>query len=271
MIPKKIHYCWFGKGEKSEQIQACIASWRRFCPDYEIIEWNEENFDLDCIPYVAYAYKNKSYAHLTDYARLKIVYENGGIYLDTDVELIASLDRFLSHESFFAMQHSMEVATGLGFGAVAGAAILVELMKNYERKTVTERDGFLTETCVETDRSVFERRGLAASVEVMYLCDTVVYPPRFFDPKDFETGKTSVTTDTVSIHHYSRTWHDKCEKLICDRYARLLELYGREAAKRRFCRWYKFNRPRLLIMRYGVFGLIKKAYDRILKKNGKTT
>lgn len=265
MIPKKIHYCWFGKGEKSKLIQDCIASWKRVCPDYEIVEWNEDNFDLECIPYVASAYKAKRYAHVTDYARLKIVYENGGIYLDTDVELIASLDRFLSHDSFFAMQHSMEVASGLGFGAVAGAAILAELMENYEHKPCAERDSFLSETCVETDKPVFERRGLAPTNKVMYLEDTVVYPPRFFDPKDFETGKTTLTEDTVSIHHYSRTWHDECERLICDRYAGFVELYGREEAKVRFGRWYKRNHLCLLIMRYGVIGLIKKAYGKILK------
>ena len=104
MIPKVIHYCWFGGNPLPITARDCIESWRLSCPDYEIIEWNESNFDVNAIPYTAGAYKDKKWAYVTDYARLKIVYEHGGIYLDTDVEVLKSLDPFLEHKAFFGTQ-----------------------------------------------------------------------------------------------------------------------------------------------------------------------
>ena len=92
MIPKKIHYCWFGGNPLPDSVKNCIDSWKKFCPNYEIIEWNESNYDVHKIPYISEAYKNKKYAFVSDYARLDIIYNEGGFYLDTDVELIKSLD-----------------------------------------------------------------------------------------------------------------------------------------------------------------------------------
>lgn len=131
MIPKVIHYCWFGRNPKSEIIQKCIASWKEFCPDYEIIEWNEDNFDVNSIPYTAAAYADKKWAYVSDYARLKIVYENGGIYLDTDVLLHNSLDELLQYECWLASDDVRYVNTGLGFGAEEGQWLVGELMRAY--------------------------------------------------------------------------------------------------------------------------------------------
>ena len=117
MIPKKIHYCWFGGNPLPELAIKCLESWKKYCPDYEIIEWNETNFNLDSCEYVREAYQAKKWAFVSDYARLKVVYDNGGIYLDTDVELIKSLDRLLKNKSFFGTETTGVVATGLGFGA----------------------------------------------------------------------------------------------------------------------------------------------------------
>ena len=80
LIPKVIHYCWFGRNKKSKSVLKCIQSWKKYCPDYEIIEWNEDNFDVNCIPFVKEAYDAEKWAFVTDYARLKIIFENGGIY-----------------------------------------------------------------------------------------------------------------------------------------------------------------------------------------------
>ena len=113
MIPKKIHYCWFGGNPLPETVQRCINSWRKFCPDYEIIEWNESNYNIHKIPFIAEAYDAKKYAFVSDYARLDIIYNEGGIYLDTDVELIRSLDTLLSNNSFMGMEFAGQVATGL--------------------------------------------------------------------------------------------------------------------------------------------------------------
>lgn len=115
-IPRVIHYCWFGRGEKSELMQRCISSWKEHCPDYEIIEWNEDNFDVNFCPYAAKAYAEHRWGFMTDAARLMIIYQNGGIYLDTDVELIRPLDDLLDCEAWFAYGTGTEINTGSGFG-----------------------------------------------------------------------------------------------------------------------------------------------------------
>ena len=134
MIPKKIHYCWFGGGPLPTDVKKCIDSWRKFCPDYEIIRWDESNFIIsDQNNFVQAAYENKAWAFVSDYARLRIIYENGGIYLDTDVELIRNLDELLDHVAFFgAHQVNGLVATGLGFGSEKRTKILKELLRLYD-------------------------------------------------------------------------------------------------------------------------------------------
>mgnify|MGYP001780597132 FL=1 len=117
MIPKKIHYCWFGRGIKPELARKCIQSWEKYCPDYEIIEWNEDNFDINQYPYLRWCYENRKWAFLSDFARLLVVYQNGGIYFDTDVELIRTPDELLMCNAFYGFENDENIATGLGFGA----------------------------------------------------------------------------------------------------------------------------------------------------------
>ena len=125
MIPKKIHYCWFGHNQLPESAKKCINSWKKFCPSFDIIEWNEENFNIDACPqYVKDAYSQKKWAFVTDYVRLKVVYENGGIYFDTDVELISRIDSLLKYNAYFGFEDGVYVNTGLGFGAVKGMGII---------------------------------------------------------------------------------------------------------------------------------------------------
>lgn len=135
MIPKVIHYCWFGRGAKPELVQRCIESWRKFCPDYEIVEWNEDNFDISCNRWCKEAYESKKWAFVSDMARLAVVHENGGIYLDTDVELKRNLDDLLSYDGWFASGDIRYINTGLGFGGCQGnelLRLLVEERKNRE-------------------------------------------------------------------------------------------------------------------------------------------
>ena len=112
-IPKIIHYCWFGGGTISPENRKCMESWEKYCPDYKIIEWNEQNFDISKNRYVQQAYEAKKYAFVSDYARLAVVYEHGGIYLDTDVELVRPLDELLEHKGFIGMEHSAPSPYGL--------------------------------------------------------------------------------------------------------------------------------------------------------------
>lgn len=135
MIPKTIHYCWFGRGHKSELIIKCIDSWKTFCPDYEIVEWNEDNFNVDFCTYSYDAYKNKKWAFVSDIARLKILYDNGGIYLDTDVEIHNNFDDLLHYDAWFAQDDIRYINTGLGLGACKGNELIKTILaKRVERK-----------------------------------------------------------------------------------------------------------------------------------------
>ncbi|MGO5163484.1 glycosyltransferase family 32 protein [Fusicatenibacter saccharivorans] len=135
MIPKTIHYCWFGRGSKSELILKCINSWKTYCPDYEIVEWNEDNFNVNFCTYSSDAYNNKKWAFVSDIARLKILYDNGGIYLDTDVEIHNNFDDLLHYDAWFAQDDIRYINTGLGFGACKGNELIQTILsKRAERK-----------------------------------------------------------------------------------------------------------------------------------------
>ena len=133
MIPRKIHYCWFGRGEKPRLAQKCIASWKKYCPDYEIIEWNEDNFDVNRNAYTQMCYKEKKYAFLTDYLRLLIVEEHGGIYFDTDVEAVRSFDELLDNPAFFGFENDRFVNTGEGFGAEPHNPAVQQMLAEYDQ------------------------------------------------------------------------------------------------------------------------------------------
>ena len=131
MIPKKIHYCWFGRGEKPALAKKCIASWKKYCPDYEIIEWNEDNFDINYNAYTKYCYENKKWAFLSDYVRLLVVYEHGGIYYDTDVEALKSFDDLLTYKAYFGFENEEHINTGIGFGAEKEHTVLKSMLEMY--------------------------------------------------------------------------------------------------------------------------------------------
>lgn len=132
MIPKRIHYCWFGGNPKPEIIEKCIASWHIFCPDWEIIEWNESNYDISAYPYMKEAHNAKKWAFVSDVARLDIVAKHGGVYLDTDVELLAPIDELMQHNAFHIFETERNIATGLGFGASAGHPTVSAMLAHYE-------------------------------------------------------------------------------------------------------------------------------------------
>ena len=138
MIPKVIHYCWFGGNPKSELILKCMDSWREFCPDYEIIEWNESNFNVEDIPYTAAAYADRKWAFVSDYARLYAVCEYGGVYLDTDVLLHSNIDELLKYDCWLSSDDVRYMATGLGFGAVKGHPLIKAMMESCKQKSIAE-------------------------------------------------------------------------------------------------------------------------------------
>ena len=231
MIPKVIHYCWFGRNPKPALLQRCIASWKKYCPDYEIIEWNEDNFDLGCCNYVREAYDAKKWAFVTDYARLKTVHDHGGIYLDTDVEVVRSFDDLLGDAAFFGLEDTGSIATGLGFGAEQGNPVVGAMLRDYDGVHFLKPDGsFDLTTCpVRNTNSIAHLLpDHMPGGKPIPIPGAVIYPPEWFCPLSADGSKMRKTPNTHSIHWYSATWltedqmvvhkyrifRSKCEKML---------------------------------------------------------
>lgn len=215
MIPKVLHYCWFGGAPKSELILRCMDSWKKYCPDYEIREWNEENVSIaDCPLYVRQAYAMKKWAYVSDYVRLKIVYENGGIYLDTDVELLKSPQELLTHNSFFGFEDGAFINTGLCFGAERHSAIVGELMASYDGVPFLLPDGTVDALpCPKRNTAVFIKHGLKQNDRMQVLeGDVLVLPSIYLCPLDFSTFRMRKSKKSISVHHYAASWMREDEK-----------------------------------------------------------
>lgn len=215
MIPKKIHYCWFGGAPLPPLAEKCIASWRKLCPDYEIIRWDENNFDVNCCQYVKEAYDAKKWAFVSDYARFWVLYRQGGVYLDTDVELLKPLDAILDAGGFMGLQadEKPEVAPGLGMACPAGTALMGQLLECYHSRRFLNDDGTLNQaTVVDYTTEYLTRYGLTVSEKVQEVAGILVYPKEYFCPMDYATGKLNITPNTYAIHHYSASWHDEKEQ-----------------------------------------------------------
>lgn len=207
MIPKKIHYCWFGRGEKPKLAQKCIASWKKYCPEYEIIEWNEDNFDVNKNAYTKMCYEQKKYAFLSDYARLLVVYEHGGLYFDTDVEIVRNPDFLLKEEAFFGFETEGNdngiIASGLGFGSVAGGTALKTMIEEYDF-LLDGKSG--TVGCPILNTKAMVKLGLQPGMDIQYLSHATVYPKEYFNPYESTTGRLNKTPNTVSVHWYAGSW-----------------------------------------------------------------
>lgn len=209
MIPKVIHYCWFGNNPLPFEVKKCINSWKKICPDYEIRRWDETNFDVYQNDFIKSVYGSKAWAFVSDYARLKIVYDEGGIYLDTDVELKKSLDELRKNEGFFAIQQEGHYCnTGLGFGAKKENEIVKTMLDLYDDLIYSEENKFSI-ACPYLNTKALEKYGYSYSDDVIVIHNNLVLPPRFMDP--IAPGKNKenlLCNDTVSIHHYSASWMD---------------------------------------------------------------
>lgn len=217
MIPKIIHYCWFGGSPLPSSALKCIASWKKCFPGYEIKEWNETNYDVNKIPYISEAYKAKKYAFVSDYARFDILYNYGGIYFDTDVKAIAKFDDVLCHGAFFGCETDgmgedgdISVNPGVGMGAPMGLDIYKEILDYYSGLSFVMKDGsFNTETVVKHTTEILKKHGLKNICGVQQLGDLTIYPKDFFNPLNNNTGKLEITRNTHSIHLYTMTWLPK--------------------------------------------------------------
>lgn len=216
MIPKIIHYCWFGGNPLPDIAQKCILSWKKYLPDYEIKEWNESNFDVNCCQYVKEAYEEKKWAFVSDYARFQILYREGGLYFDTDVEIIKSFDSILNKGAFMGCEfvnntgiNEVGVNPGLGLGTAAGNPLYREMLDCYENAHFIKLDGTIDYTTI-VDRATIlcEKYGFEKNVNVQNIKGINIYPPEYFCPMDYGTGKLNITENTYSIHWYDASWLD---------------------------------------------------------------
>lgn len=216
MIPKVIHYCWFGGNPLPELVLKCIESWEKYCPEYEIKKWDEKCFDVNAVSYTREAHQAKKWAFVSDYARLKIIYDYGGIYLDTDVELIRPLDSLLKEHCFLGAEKDGYVATGLGFGAEKGNRAVGLMLKEYEDKAFVLPGGvYNLKPCPVLNTDAIRRIGYEFSEDAIWENEYVkVYPPEYFCPMDDVTKDIRITNNTYSIHHFSASWFSDREKEI---------------------------------------------------------
>lgn len=230
MIPKIIHYCWFGGNPLPPLAQECIASWKKFLPDYEIKEWNESNFDVNSIPYTAEAYKQKKYAYVSDYARFVIIHKYGGIYFDTDVEVIKPMDDIIAKGCFmgfeqdpdgdntpgkYAPRYCFDVALGLGFGMTPNHPFMAEMVEHYKQlkfEPIPAVDIAWYKTIVAHTTEKLCEKGLKNVPGIQKVEDMYIYPSEYFAPINAISGRLHITDNTRTIHRYAGSWINKTKK-----------------------------------------------------------
>lgn len=233
-IPRKIHYIWFGKGEKTDLMKRCIASWRKFMPEYEIIEWNEDNY-IPQTDYEKEAMNAQKYAFVSDVARLKIVYEHGGIYLDTDVEVIKSLEPLVKESGYIGFERDYTVATGLGFAAPPGDVAVKKMLDAYGDIHFVI-DGAMDQTaCPIRNTHELQKLGLVPNNTKQKIGDIIVYPKDYFCPLDYDSGILSIKNNTYTIHHYGYSWADEESRKVLELKRKVFQFFPT------FCAQFVFN------------------------------
>lgn len=207
MIPKTIHYCWFGRNPLPPLAVKCIKSWKKYCPDYEIIEWNEDTFDISSAPlYVRQAYEAKKWAFVTDYVRLFAMVNHGGIYMDTDVEVIQPLDKFLQHHAFSGFENEKDIPTGI-MACEKDFPLFREFLHYYDDVVFVNPDGsynYTTNVRIMTNACLL--RGLKQDNSYQEIDGFVLYPKDVFCPVSYTTGILTKTKDTSTIHWFAGSW-----------------------------------------------------------------
>ncbi len=251
MIPKVIHYCWFGGKPLPKMALKCIESWKKYFPDYEIKQWNEANFDVNIIPYTSEAYKAKKYAFVSDYARFWLLYNYGGVYFDTDVEVIKNMDDIIAKGAFMGCERDasvnvgdmgdMLVAPGLGLAANPGLGLYKEMLNVYkELHFVNPNGSYNQKTIVAYTTEVLLKHGLKQMSGIQE-CDGVwIYPTEYFCPLNFYTEELKLTDNTRSIHWYTASWITSSQLL----YKKIEHIVGKRIAhflSRTLKRWGVFR------------------------------
>lgn len=232
MIPKVIHYCWFGRNPLPEPAKRCIAGWERVCPDYEIREWNEENYDISsACAFVRDAYRSEKWAFVSDYVRLDVVYRYGGIYLDTDVELLRAPDELLTGgRGYFGFENEETIASGLGFAAEKGNGLVKEMREIYHHlKFDINRLPELA--CPGFNTAVLKKHGLRTDNTYQLIEGMKILPTDYLCPENIYSGRTNYTRRTVSVHHYDASWMNGADRRRFKRIAALKRLLPAEMVR----------------------------------------
>ncbi len=212
-VPKIIHYCWFGESKMPSLALKCINSWKKYCPDYEIILWSEKNVDFSQNRYLKEAYEAGKWAFVSDYVRLKAVYEMGGVYLDTDVELLKPIDSLMDGDGFLGFDEKGIVATGLGFGAKKEHPLILEFLKDYDNIPFILEDGKCDLTpCPDRNTDALKRLGMDVDKKDQIFMGIRFLPQDYLCPMDYYTGRITKTENTYSVHHYAASWTSKVTK-----------------------------------------------------------
>ena len=212
-IPKVIHYCWFGKGKMPKLAKKCIKSWQKFCPDYKIVCWNEENFDINQNRYAKEAYEAGKWAFVSDYVRLKVLYDEGGIYLDTDVEIIKPIDKLVEKGGYMGFDDNGIISTGLGFACEKGNELVGAILKDYDDIPFLRDDGtYDLLPCPDRNTQTMVKLGLDINNREQVFMGIQMLPEDYLCPMKYYTGKKVITKNTYSIHHFCASWTSKTSK-----------------------------------------------------------
>lgn len=265
MIPKIIHYCWFGGNPKPADVKKNIASWRKYCPDYELKEWNESNFDLNENDYCKEAYEAKKWAFVTDYVRLKALYEYGGFYMDTDVEVIKSLEPLRIYNAVSGYESSTHIPTGT-MGACRDNEWIGMLLKDYEYRHFIQNDGKLdlTTNVDVITKLTKEKYNLTLDGSFTKFGDNMVlFPFDYLCAKSLKTGEVKITDNTYTIHHFSGSWLPKETK----EYIKIFHYYHQRYRERGFPEFLAFQLTRIstAYAQGGILYILEKMYKKMRK------
>lgn len=236
MIPHKIHYCWFGYNKKPQLIQKCIASWQKYLPEWEIIEWNESNYDVTKNNYIAEAYREKKWAFVVDFARFDILNQYGGVFLDTDVELFKPIpDNFLKYEAFTGFESDKTINPGLIYASVPGQDMLQKIVAEYEKKHFGQKINGRIENIVDVVTAVLNGQGLKGNNAFQIVNGVAVFPKEYFCCFNHEIQAFETTENTISVHHYFASWSPWYRRL----YFRCIKEAAAILGKERYLKWKK--------------------------------
>lgn len=229
MIPKTIHYFWQSDYEMPQEVKNCILSWKEKMPDYTFRCWDASNFDVDQCRYTKEAFAEKQYAFVSDYVRLYALYKEGGIYLDTDVEVLERLDALLGDKAFAGFENKHTVATSL-LGAEAGHPFFAELLSSYQDRPFSLPGG----KCDRTPNTVivtefFRKKGAVLNGRLQRVGDVVLYPQDYFSPYDRATEKMNLTAHSFAVHHFYGAWIDDGKKTLIENRKKVIRRYGKTA------------------------------------------